>query len=307
MQNKLHRNEKDCICFVSPAFCKPSDVVMPFVIRLRSLRRNQPVSNRNSLLNPHRLFIAVTFALAPLVLNAQEIAVGNDDSRPIEERILYSHESTMHITIHTQGLGLGFKSGKVRSIYKTTYWDFEISFLRSLKQIKLINPFSTTSFVYGKLNDALCLRGGYEVSRRIYGKPYWGGVELRWLYEAGLEVALLKPYYYSVVVAEPTSTGEYIQSRKYDTFDHHSEWIEIVGRAPFTYGFKEIKFRPGIFVKGGMEFEIGTTRQRAQSIEVGAVVEYFPIGISLMAENPEIHFLPTFYLSYNWGLRYNKY
>lgn len=272
-----------------------------------SLWGDQQVSNRDSLLKPHRLFIAVTFALAPLVLNAQEIAVGNDDDQPLEERILYNRETTLHATLNTQGLGLGYKYGKIRSIDKTTYWDFEISYLRSLKQIKLANFFSTTAFVYGKLNDALLLRGGYQVSRRIYGKPYWGGVELRWLYEAGVEVAILKPYYYSVVVAEPTATGEYNQVKKNDTFDHSADWIEIIGRAPFKYGLKELKFRPGIYVKGGMEFEIGSSRPRAQSLEVGVVAEVFPQGLNLMANNPPSYFIPTLYLSYNWGSRFNKY
>ena len=277
------------------------------LLSLRGLRGNQPVSNRNPLLKPHRLFIAVTFALAPLVLSAQEIAVGNDESRPLEERVLYSNESTLHLTVNTQGLGLGYKSGKIRNIDKTTYWDFEIAFLRSLKQVKLMSFFSSTSFVYGKMNDVLTLRGGYGASRRIYGKPYWGGIELRWLYEAGIELALLKPYYYTVKVAKPSSTGEYIQEVKYDTFDHVDEWIEIIGRAPFKYGFNEIKFRPGLYAKGGMEFEIGSSRLRAQSIEVGTVMEFFPQGLILMADQPASRFIPTLYLSYNWGTRYNNY
>ena len=243
------------------------------IVELRCLRRNQPVSNRNPLLKPLRLLIAATFALAPLVLSAQEIAIGNDDSRPLEERVLYSRESTLHLTVNTQGLGLGYKSGKIRSIYKTTCWNFEVSYLRSPKQVKLMSLFSSTAFVYGKMNDALTLRAGYSASRRIYGKPYWGGIELRWLYETGAELALLKPYYYTVKVAKPSPTGEYTQEVKYDTFDHVGEWIEIIGRAPFKYGLDEIKFRPGIYVKGGMEFEIGTSRLRAQSIEVGAVVD----------------------------------
>lgn len=302
----MHRNEEDCPYSACFPFCRHFDVVMP-LLKLCGIWRDQPVSNRNPLLKPRRLFIAITFALAPIVLSAQEIAIGNDDSRPIEERVVYSHESTMHLTINNQGLGLGYKSGKIRSIYKTSYWNFELSYLRSLKQVKLIGLFSATSFVYGKMNDALSLRCGYGVSRQIYGKPYWGGVELRWLYEAGAELALLKPYYYYVVVAEPTGTGVYTQVRKYDTFDHVDEWIEIIGRAPFKYGFNEIKFRPGVYVKGGMEFEIGTSRLRAQSIEVGGVVEYFPQGLILMANNPRAYVIPTLYLSYNWGSRYNKY
>lgn len=254
-----------------------------------------------------RLIIAATFALTPAILDAQEIAVGNIENRPIEERIIYNRETTMHATVHTQGLGGGMKFGKIKGIHKTTYLDFEISYLRSLKQIKLMSYYSTTSFVYGKLNDVLTLRGGYEVQRRIYGKPYWGGVELRWLYEAGISLAILKPYYYSVVIAKPSSTGEYVEAIEYQTFDNQAQWIEILGKAPFKQGINEIKLRPGVYAKGGMAFEIGTSRLRAQSIEVGMTMEYFPQGISLMADNPDSYVIPTLYLSYSWGSRFNKY
>ena len=256
-----------------------------------------------------RLLIAVTFGLAPAILGAQEVSIGEQQDKPVEERIVYKRENVAFVTLHTQGLGAGYKIGKVRSIYKVTNWNFECSYIRSLKQIKLYNGsyWGSSSFVYGKLNDVASLRAGYGVERRIYGKPYWGGVELRWLYGAGAEVALLKPYYYSVVVAEPTSTGTYIQKSKYDTFDHIDEWIEILGRAPFKYGLNEIKFRPGIFAKGGLEFEIGTSRTHVQSLEAGVVVEYFPQGLQLMALNPASYVIPTLYLSYRWGSRFNKY
>ena len=101
--------------------------------------------------------------------------------------------------------------------------------------------------------------------------------------------------------------GEYEQVIDYDTFDHVGEWIEIMGRAPFKYGLKEIKFRPGLYIRGGMAFEIGSSRLRAQSIEVGATAEYFPQGLVLMAENPKAYLIPTLYLSYHWGSRYNRY
>lgn len=254
-----------------------------------------------------RYLIAVAFALTPVILGAQEIAIGNDDSRPLEERIIYERESTIHATISNQGLGGGFKIGRIKGIHKTTNWNFEISYLWSLKQIKLMQYYSTSSFVYGKLNDVFIIRAGYEVERRIYGKPYWGGVELRWLYGAGVSISLLKPYYYSVLIAKPTSTGNYEQVVEYQTFDNSSNWIEIIGKAPFKEGLSEIKLRPGIYAKGGMSFEIGSKSARAQSIEVGTVVEYFPQGVALMADNPISYIIPSLYLSYNWGSRYNKY
>lgn len=241
----------------------------------------------------HRLLIAVSFALTPVILEAQDV--------------IYNRETTLHATIGTQGFGAGYKSGKIKGIHKTTYWDFEAMYLRSLKQVKLLNYYGGTSFVYGKLNDVLVLRGGYEEERRIYGKPYWGGVELRYIYELGASIALLKPYYYAVKVAKPTSVGGYEESYEYQTFDNSPQWIEIIGKAPFKEGLSEIKVRPGIYAKAGMSFEIGTNRLRAQSIEVGAVAEFFPQGIALMADNPLSYFIPTLYLAYNWGSRFNKY
>lgn len=221
----------------------------------------------------NRLFIAINFALCPFILEAQEIAIGNDGHPSIEERIIYNRESTMHVTLHSRGLGIGYKTGKIRSIDKTTYWDFELSYIRSQKQIRLINWYSGYSLVYGKLYDMVALRGGYEVERKIYGKPYWGGVELRWLYGAGASLAFLKPY---------------------DADES------------FWYGFDNIQLRPGLYAKGGMSFEIGATRTRARAIEVGAMAECFPQGINLMEQNPTEYVFLTFYISYHWGSRFNK-
>lgn len=179
----------------------------------------------------------------------------------------------MQLTLHSRGLGLGYRTGRIRSIDKSTYWDFEFSYIRSQKQVKLFNWYSGAILVYGKLGDLFVLRGGYEVERRIFGKPYWGGVELRWLYGGGASLGLLKPYY-----------------------ENHSFW----------YSIGETKIRPGVYVKGGMSFEIGSSRSFAQAIEVGAMAECFPQGIELMAQNPTEYVILTLYLSYNFGSRYNK-
>ena len=256
----------------------------------------------------HRFFIAITFALFPAILEAQEIAIGSDEGKPLEERILYNHENSLHASLHTQGLGFGGRIGRIKSIEKTTYWEIEASYLKSLKQIRLVNPslFSFSSFVFGKLNDVLVVRGGYGGTQRIYGKPYWGGVELSWIYEYGASVALLKPYYYVVAIAE-YNAGTYTEVLENQKWEDTSNWIDVLGKSSFKYGLNEIKFRPGIHAKGGMSFEFGSTRTRMQAIEVGAEAEYFPQGLDIMAENPREYVFLTLYLSYHWGTRFNKY
>ncbi len=256
-----------------------------------------------------RLLIAITFALSPAILDAQEVAIGSEEDRPLEERILYSRENTAFATLNSQGLGLGGRIGRIKSIETTTFWEFEAAYLRSLKQIKLVNTtlFSYSTFVFGKLNDAMTLRAGRGATRRIYGKPYWGGVELRWIYEYGASLALLKPYYYVVAMYQPTATGGVAEVIDNQKWEDTSNWIDILGKSSFKYGLNEIKLRPGVHAKGGMSFEIGSSRTRAQAIEMGAEVEYYPQGLRLMAENPPDYVFLTFYLSYHWGSRFNKY
>jgi len=260
-------------------------------------------------LKPHRLFIAILFGLSPAILAAQEVSIGEPQDKPVEERIIYNRESSFHVGLNTQGFGVGYKTGKVRSIYKVTHWYFDLSYLRSLKQLRLVNGsyFGTSSFVFGKLNDAAVLKGGYGVERRIYGKPYWGGVELRWHYGIGASLALLKPYYYMVIIASPTASGEYEQVTQYQTYEDHAQWIDIIGRAPFSYGLNEIKFRPGVYAKSGLVFDIGKTRTSLQAIEVGGDISYFPQGLALMADNPKDYVILTLYVAYNWGARFNQY
>lgn len=235
--------------------------------------------------------------------------MGTDENKPLEERILYTHENTLHVALHTQGLGMGGRIGRIKSIERTTYWEIEASYLKSLKQVQLVNPtvFSFSTFVFGKLHDVVALRGGFGATRRIYGKPYWGGVELSWIYEYGPSLALLKPYYYVVALAEYDGAGGYTEVIENRKWEDTSNWIDVLGKSSFKYGLDEIKFRPGIHAKGGMSFEFGSTRTRAQALEVGAEAEYYPQGLALMADNPREYVFLTLYLSYHWGSRFNKY
>ena len=132
-------------------------------------------------------------------------------------------------------------------------------------------------------------------------------MELDWDYEFGPSLALVKPYYYVVAVAQYDAAGtnsEIVENQKWEDTSH---WIDVVGKSSFKYGLDEIKFRPGLHAKGGLCFEFGTSRTHAQAIEVGVEAEYFPQGLALMAENPPEYLFLTLYLSYHWGSRFNKY
>ena len=258
---------------------------------------------RQSLL---RMLMLTLFGACAFLLPAQNIDIQTDDSKPIEEKLIYTRQNTYNVAIHTRGLGAGFKIGRIRTINRTTNWEFEAVSLHSLKEIKTLNlaSYNSRAFVYGKLNYAYVLRFGYGEDRRIYGKPYWGGIETRWTYEFGASLALLKPYYYFVATYEPSGTGSYIQTIKEQTFEHG---IDILGRSAFTKGLAETKLSPGVHARMGLSFDVAKTRTRAQAINIDVIAECFPLGVSIVDSERNKRFFLTFMLSYNWGSKFNNY
>lgn len=253
-----------------------------------------------------RILLLTLFGACAFLLPAQNIDIQSEDDKPIEERLVYERQNTFNAAIHSQGFGAGFKIGRIRSINRTTNWCAEVVSLHSLKEIKTLNlsSFNARAFVYGKLNDAFVVRFGYGEDRRIFGKPYWGGIETQWNYEFGASLALLKPYYYHVVTYEPDGSGGYVETIVEQTFEHG---IDILGRSAFTKGLGETKLSPGVHASMGLGFDFAKTRTRIQAVNVNVIAEYFPLGVSIMDSERHRPFFLTFMLSYNWGSRYNNY
>ena len=256
-----------------------------------------------------RLLLLALFGAYAMALSAQEIEIQNENDRPLEERLVFNHQNTLHAAIHTQGFGAGFKIGRIKSIYKTVNWEAEVVSLHSFKEIKTVNviEYFTRPYVYGKLNDAFVVRFGYGQENRIFGKPYWGGIETWWTYEVGASLALLKPYYYYVTVFKPSGESGYVEVVEEQTFENHAQWLSIIGRSAFTKGLGETRLSPGAHASLGLSFEIGKQRTRVQAINVKAVAEGFPMGAPIMDGQRNKWFYLTLHLSYNWGSRFNKY
>ena len=253
-----------------------------------------------------RLLVLTLLGACPFLLPAQNIDIRDENDKPIEERLVYSRQNTFHVALHSQGLGAGFKIGKIKSIHVTRNWEAQFVSLHSLKEIKTVSvsSYNVRAFVYGKLNSAYVLRFGYGTERRIFGKPYWGGIETRWTYEAGASLALLKPYYYYVATYQPDGSGGYLETIEEQTFTPQAN---ILGKGSFAKGIKETKLSPGLHAAVGLSFEIGKKRTRVQAINIDAKAELFPLGVSIMDSERNRRLFLTFMVSYNWGRRFNSY
>jgi hypothetical protein len=218
----------------------------------------------------------------------------------VNDNVLFERQWTFGIHMNTNGWGLKFRKGKNLSFLTQRLWEIEFSTYKSSKEIKTINPYysDSKSYVYGKLNYVYMLRGGIGIQHILNRKPYWGGVQLSYLYYGGITLGLAKPVYLYIV--SDNARIEHKYNPETDFTDN------IYGRAPFLDGILNTRIYPGIYAKGGLDFEFGTTNQRMQSLEIGGTFDYLPFGIPIMAYNPPQNFFLTLYLSLSMGKRYNK-
>lgn len=223
----------------------------------------------------------------------------------ISDRVLLRKEFAGGIILHSRGWGFHFRKGQNLSYFRSLNWEVDAVSLKSPKQIKTINPYfnNAKSYVYGKLNHVYILRAGVGIKRLLNRKPYWGGIELRFIYFGGFSLALAKPVYLYVLNYTPDNDDYTIDIEKYDPEKHGLD--NIYGRAPFVNGIGETSLHPGVYAKLGLNFEFGSYNSSIKAVEVGGVVDFYPIPVAIMAYNPEQTFFITFYLEFSFGKRYD--
>ena len=197
-------------------------------------------------------------------------------------------------------------------------FEVEIVEMKSPKEYKISNPNFSNSrrYVYGKMNNVYLMRFGYGAQKLLNDKPYWGGIEVRFFYYGGIDIALAKPVY--LYIANYYKQGDQIYynitTEKYNPAIHYpyrvivgtpSRDLDIYGKAPVYKGIGEIKPYPGIYAKLGFNFEYGTLNQKIRALEVGATADVFPKAIPIMAANDPIHLFVNVYISFYFGKRYN--
>ncbi len=226
-----------------------------------------------------------------------------------EVKILYTYQHSYGVTAHNLGLGIQYRWGKRISFFKSRIFEVEFQTLRSWKQTRLLNSYvgNSRSYVYGKMNDAFTLRFGMLWKKQLNRKPYWGGVELRWVYGGGVSLGITKPYYLYTMYFYEISPGIYNYNIKTERFTDNPLWDDIYGRAPFSKGLNEIKFSPGLYLKTGLSFDYSNSHEKIKTLEVGAALDILPMGITIMYNTPKKIIAPTLYITFTWGKWFNNY
>lgn len=239
------------------------------------------------------LIIAIIFIFGAVSLYAQ----GELNE---QQKVFFRNERSFAILLNTDGSGVSYRGAKRIDFLNKRLLEIEAGTLKHPKEYKGSNPnVQGGNFVFGKLNSTFYLRGGIGHQHELFKKADLGGIAIRYFYSAGPVIALYKPIYYRIIYFLPNNEYTIKKEKFSNSITGNSE---IYSRASFTKGLNETKVLPGLFVKGGFNFEYSKEDKIIHAIEVGAQINAFPKKIPIMAgsDNKTIFF--SLFVSYRFGM-----
>lgn len=240
------------------------------------------------------LLPAVILFFATTILRAQ----GELDE---QQKIFFRNEKSIGFLLNSDGFGLGYRNGKRINYLNKRLIEIDLGNLKHPREYRTSNPYiqGSGSFVFGKLNSVWYLRGGIGYQHELFQKRDLGGIAVRYFYSAGPVVAIYKPIYYRVLYQIGSNVFQ-VREEKFSS--SIALPMDIYSKAPFTKGLDEIKLMPGLYGKGGLNFEYSKQDKLIHAVEIGAQINAFPKNIPIMASNDNKALFFSLFVSYRFGI-----
>ena len=244
-------------------------------------------------MNKKIIFFFIIF-LTTIVANSQI-----DDPRVFRRDLTFQDELTFGGKLSTNGWGFDIRRGYFVDLRHKYFFEGGFNVIHHPKEYKISSVyFLFRNFVYGKINECYDMKLGYGRQLTLYQKKDLGSIEIRLIASTGADIAMLKPIYYIVINNNIEQTSK---------FDVAMQPATIERKAKFSKGLNEITLHPGIYLKLGLNFEFGVRSTKIKALEIGAGLDVIPMGLSIMASNPNQILFPNLYLNFSFGKRFNKY
>lgn len=206
----------------------------------------------------------------------------NEMVRQAEEGVLvYQKQSIFGIQLRTNGYGAFYELGKMKSNRKTNIYRIDIAEIKHPKEEKISNNsfFFGNPYIFAKRNYFYPITLGFGQQYILGQKGNKNGVAVTAIYNAGISIGLLRPYY--VDVNDPIDGEKEI---KYSLEDSalFVDQSAIIAGGGFGKGWSEIKVKPGVFAKVGMRFDYGRFNETVSGLEIGMSVDYYASKIPIL-------------------------
>jgi hypothetical protein len=204
-------------------------------------------------------------------------------SKQEEEGILiFRKQNAFGIQLRTNGYGIFYEIGRFKSPRFANLYLIELTEIKDIKEEKTQtgNGFVSNSFVYGKINNFYQLKLGFGQQYILGQKGNKNGIAVMGLYQGGLSLGFLRPYYINI------QEGGQEKSIKYDPSDSSNKFLTaglISGSSGLGKGWSEVELVPGAFLKTALRFDFGRYNELIQALQIGLSVEAYSKKIEIMA------------------------
>ncbi|MEO7983856.1 MAG: hypothetical protein ABI688_07225 [Bacteroidota bacterium] len=221
-----------------------------------------------------------------------------------EEGVLvYRKQNIFGVQGRSNGYGAFYELGKMKTNRKTSIYRLDITEIKHQKEEKLSgggglvfgNP-----FVYGKINSFYQATLGFGQQYILGQKGNKNGVAVSAVFNGGLALGLLRPYY--IQVQDPTTGKD--RTIRYSLADSLLfVGPTIIGGGGFGKGWSEINIKPGAFLKTAMRFDYGRFNEVVSGIEAGLSVDFYGSKIPIMIGQKEKQLFFQGYIAILFGRR----
>ena len=222
--------------------------------------------------------------------------------REEEGVLVYNKQYAFGIKLATDGYGISYEIGWMKSINRTSILQFELNEKKDPKEYKVSvsdNPVTSgTPFIFGKQNYFYQFKVGYGEQRVIGGKGNRNGVAVSAIYAGGISLGLLRPYYVQV----QDSVGN-LENIKYTQADSAEFLGAVLGGTGLGTGWGELKLQPGVHAKLARRFDYGRYNEVLSAIEIGVNAEYYTEKIPIMVIATNHAFFFNSYVTIEFGKR----
>lgn len=261
-------------------------------------------------MNYSRINFILIFVLISTFLSAQSSSIYNLNGA--SKGIIYNKEKAFKARLQTNGLGLSWYTGKIRTYYKTNFTHYEIGFLKNshefTQRFDYSNPFtsqSARSFTFGKRNSLYVARVGFGQKTYYSDKQKHRGIAIGSTYEFGGTLGLQKPYYLELIRFKDNGSSAYLSTEKYseDNKEIFTDINRIFGGAGFFKAWDEVKPLPGVYGRAGLLFEWDTSEGYFTGMEAGIQIDAFPKKVPIMVNQPNQLMFINLYVTIELGKR----
>ncbi|MEP6713242.1 MAG: hypothetical protein ABJA37_12530 [Ferruginibacter sp.] len=258
------------------------------------------------------LMLMAAFLISPVIAQQKPTSANRNKKEERKKRInaVIKQEEEGVITykkhfaggakLYSDGYGGFIEIGRAQSVKKALLFQLEISERKHVKEEKLVNPFSGTQFIYGKINFFYPVKLGVQEQFLLGNKGNRNGVSITGNIGGGVIAGLVRPYL--VRVDKGGGENAYVGYESADSAFFLNQ-NDIISGPNFGTGFNKLKVTPGLYVKPAVRFDYGKYNEMISAIEVGLNAEFYSKKIPQVIYNKQHRFFFSAYVSIIFGRR----